>query len=399
MNWPLHQLGEITDKIGSGSTPRGGDSAYKETGVPLVRSMNVHDGAFKPDGLAFIDQEQARLLQNVTLQKGDVLINITGASVARSCILPERYAGGRVNQHVAIIRPMQRLDAGFLNYFLTADVTKRKLLNTAGGGATREALTKSQLEALEIPLPPLDEQKRIAAILDKADQLRQKRRQAIALLDSLTQSIFLEMFGDPVSNPKQLPIKSLGSLVSKVGSGATPKGGDASYKLSGIPLIRSMNVRDGAFKADGLAFIDDDQAKKLNNVIVESGDVLMNITGASVARVCRAPTLEVSARVNQHVVIIRPKGQLDSYYLEALLLTPSFKRKLLAIGEGGATRQAITKTQIEDLPVPVPSVDDQKQFRKQVERIEFEMDLSIEHISLLEQSFSSLQHRAFSGQL
>jgi restriction endonuclease S subunit len=156
VSWPLYALGDLTHKIGSGSTPRGGDGAYKSSGIPLVRSMNVHDGAFKRDGLAFIDEEQARLLQNVTLQKNDVLINITGASVARCCMLPEIYLGGRVNQHVAIIRPKPELDPVFLSYFLTATDTKRTLLNTAGGGATREALTKAQLEALPIPLPPLN---------------------------------------------------------------------------------------------------------------------------------------------------------------------------------------------------------------------------------------------------
>jgi type I restriction enzyme, S subunit len=120
VSWPLHPLGAVTKKIGSGSTPRGGDSAYKASGIPLIRSMNVHDGEFRPQGLAFIDHEQAKLLQNVALESADVLINITGASVARCCILPENYAGGRVNQHVAIIRPKPELDSTFLSYLLVS---------------------------------------------------------------------------------------------------------------------------------------------------------------------------------------------------------------------------------------------------------------------------------------
>ena len=107
----------------------------------------------------------------------------------------------------------------------------------------------------------------------------------------------------------------LGSLTTKIGSGATPKGGDSAYKKSGTPLIRSMNVRDGHFSEKGLAYIDDEQAGKLNNVIVREGDVLLNITGASVARVCRAPKYMDEARVNQHVSIIRVDGSLSPQFL------------------------------------------------------------------------------------
>ncbi|MBB4193767.1 restriction endonuclease subunit S [Rhizobium aethiopicum] len=323
----------------------------------------------------------------------DVLVTVKGAGVGKSNL----GCDAAIGRQLMALRPKQgRILQSYLFNFIRH--TEQRIAGLADG-ATVPGIGKADLANLQIPLPPLDEQKRIAAILDKADQLRQKRRQAIALLDSLRQSIFLEMFGDPVSNPMGLPAKPLGSIVSKVGSGATPKGGDASYKPFGIPLIRSMNVRDGAFKTDGLAFIDDNQAKKLNNVIVEDGDVLLNITGASIARVCRAPKLKVAARVNQHVAIIRPKAALDSYYLEALLLAPSFKRKLLLIGEGGATRQAITKSQIEDLIVPAPAIETQMEFRNKIENIECQMRFSKIQSSSLDMAFSSLQHRAFSGQL
>ncbi|WP_114286784.1 restriction endonuclease subunit S [Candidatus Halocynthiibacter alkanivorans] len=170
MSWPLVALGDITSKIGSGATPRGGQKAYKTEGIPLIRSMNVHDGKFTPKGLAFIDEGQASALQNVTLFKGDVLLNITGASVARSCRLPHEYSGGRVNQHVAIIRPMhERLLPEYLEHLLVSPTTKRVLLGIASGGATREAITKTAIEELKILLPPLEEQKRIAGILDQAD--------------------------------------------------------------------------------------------------------------------------------------------------------------------------------------------------------------------------------------
>ena len=210
-------------------------------------------------------------------------------------------------------------------------------------GTTRRRVSRKNLSKVEIPLPSLAEQKRIAGILDGADALRVKRREALTQLDTLLQSTFLDMFGDPVTNPMGWPEVALGAHTSKIGSGATPLGGEAAYKEDGIALIRSMNVRDGHFSQHGLAFIDDQQAARLDGVVVEPDDVLLNITGASVARVCRAPRDVLPARVNQHVAIIRPTNGFDQRFLEQCLLFPSMKRRLLRIAGAGATREAITK--------------------------------------------------------
>lgn len=150
--------------------------------------------------------------------------------------------------------------------------------------------------------------------------------------------------------------KKLGSVTTKIGSGATPLGGGESYKATGISLIRSLNVYDGVFREDKLAKIDHDQAAKLSNVVVEPHDVLLNITGASVARCCLAPTHVLPARVNQHVSIIRPeKGKIDSKFLQYLLISRTYKNRLLSTGEeGGSTRQAITKAQLQDFFIEYP---------------------------------------------
>jgi type I restriction enzyme, S subunit len=196
-----------------------------------------------------------------------------------------------------------------------------------------------------------------------------------------------------------VPIAQLGGITSKIGSGATPKGGDSAYKDEGTPLIRSMNVRDGEFSERGLAYLDDQQAGKLSNVIVQANDVLLNITGASVARVCLAPPQMEGARVNQHVSIIRPSKSITSEFLEAFLLMPRTKRKLLTIAEGGATRQAITKAQIEELEVPVPDLARQQDF---IERLKLARKSVVAMASQsigFEAMFASLQHRAFRGEL
>lgn len=163
------KLVDICEKIGSGATPRGGKEAYCTEGISLVRSQNVLDYEFSRSGLAYINQEQADKLSNVELQEGDVLLNITGDSVARVCILDPDYLPGRVNQHVAIIRAKKdEVINSYLLYFL--QMKKELLLQLASGGATRNALTKGMIEQLELDLPPLDEQRRIVSVLDSIQE-------------------------------------------------------------------------------------------------------------------------------------------------------------------------------------------------------------------------------------
>lgn len=260
-------------------------------------------------------------------------------------------------------------------------------------------ITQSDIRSAPIPLPSLPEQRRIAAILDKADFLLAKRREALAKLDLLTQSIFVEMFGDPVTNTKQWPTQKLSELVSKMGSGSTPTGGDAAYKESGISLIRSLNVHNGCFVKKNLAYIDDAQAEKLRNVVVEENDVLLNITGASVARVCRAPSDVLPARVNQHVMIIRPTAYLNAIFLERLLLNQQMKAHLLKVGGTGATREAITKADAEELQIIVPPATLQAEFERRVKVVLSLVNSGGSSLSELDRLFASLQYRAFQGVL
>lgn len=239
-------------------------------------------------------------------------------------------------------------------------------------GAGVPTLNRNLVHCELVPLPPIKEQIRIAAILDKADSLMKMRKDAILLANEFLSAVFIEMFGDPVSNPKGWNVQPLGNVCSKIGSGATPKGGDASYKDDGIALIRSMNVRDGYFLWKDLARIDKEQADRLSNVVVQADDVLINITGASVARVCRAPKDVVPARVNQHVSILRPKQEVLAPFLEHLLLSNGVKSQLLRLGEAGATRQAITKSELDSFLIIIPPKVMQDKFGKiQLDVVQF----------------------------
>jgi type I restriction enzyme S subunit len=244
----------------------------------------------------------------------------------------------------------QKLTPQFLHYFcLSFDFTERDK------GSGRPSLVKKDLLEIEMPVPSLEEQNQIVAILDKAfaainqaqANIEQNIENAKALFQAQLSSVFSE-----AETWKHMKLKG---ITSKIGSGATPKGGQASYKTEGISLIRSMNVHDSGFAEKNLAYIDDEQAAKLANVDVFPNDVLLNITGASVARCCIANEAFLPARVNQHVAIIRiDENIVLPKFLHFALTNPQAKSKLLGIGEQGSTRQAITKSQIENFTISFP---------------------------------------------
>lgn len=151
--WRMGCLGEVCSKIGSGSTPKGGKDSYLTEGISLIRSMNVFDFHFEREDLAYITESQAKALDSVTVQEKDILLNITGASVGRCCMVPTDILPARVNQHVMIIRANEINYQIFLLYQINSERTKRNLLSASESGSTREALTKGEVEMQKILIP------------------------------------------------------------------------------------------------------------------------------------------------------------------------------------------------------------------------------------------------------
>jgi type I restriction enzyme S subunit len=189
-------LGDVCSKIGSGATPRGGKESYLDVGpFSLIRSQNVLNSGFSRNGLAFISKEQAKALDGVAVEDSDVLLNITGDSVARVCLAPKSALPARVNQHVAIIRSRpDQLDPSFLRYFLLSPEQQSYLFMLASSGATRNALTKGMIEGLEVPAISIEEQRTIANALSSIDARIDHNRALTANLEAIAQQIFKSWF-------------------------------------------------------------------------------------------------------------------------------------------------------------------------------------------------------------
>ena len=179
-------LKDICTKIGSGSTPRGGKESYIDEGISLIRSMNVHNAYFEYKDLAHITLDQAEKLNNVVVEHDDLLFNITGASVARCCVVPSDVLPARVNQHVCILRCREKINPIFLQGLLVNENYQGKLLQIAKSGATREAINKQQLESLEIMIPPLELQNQFASFVQEIDKSRLLNNHSLLLLKSIT---------------------------------------------------------------------------------------------------------------------------------------------------------------------------------------------------------------------
>lgn len=381
--WKKVRLGDVCEIPITDGTHQTPAYAKAEDGIPFLSSKDVTTQTIDWNNIKYITKElHETLYKRISPQKDDVLLAKNGTTGVAALVEDNRVFDIYVT--LALLRPNQEIIyPKYLLRVINSPSCKRQF-NSHLKGVGVPNLHLKEINETKIPLPPLETQKHIAAVLDKCSALIAKHKLMLEKYDTLIKSRFIEMFGDPVQNPKKWNIEKLKTLTSKIGSGATPKGGRESYISEGISLVRSMNVYKGYFEYEGLAHITEDQARELDNVTLQENDVLINITGASVARCCILPKDVLPARVNQHVSILRATEKLNPVYLSNLLITDTEQRVLLGIGgAGGATREAITKTELETLDIPVPPLSLQNNFAafvQQIDKSKFEIANSLKRL-------------------
>ncbi|MEY2501836.1 MAG: type restriction enzyme subunit [Verrucomicrobiota bacterium] len=319
------RLDQITSKIGSGATPRGGKESYKGDGISLIRSMNVYDFVFSYDDLARIDDNQAAQLRNVEVKQRDILLNITGASVCRCCMVPKDVLPARVNQHVSIIRlKPNEADARFVLYTINSGAFKDALFNISTTGATREALTKDDICRFKIPLPKLPAQRKIAAILSAYDELIENNRRRIALLEKLAEEIYHEWFarlrfpGHELTRfvkglPTDWEIKRVKEVVIRKGFGRIYR--EAELFDEGRVVVIDQS------RADCLGFYDGEpqHVASPDSPIILFGD-----------HTCKMVFMTKPFSLAENVVPFKPKPEVSPYFLfhlvKGLASTTEYKR-------------------------------------------------------------------------
>ncbi len=285
--WKEYKLGEICSKIGSGATPKGGKEAYHGGDTSLIRSQNVLDFSFSWDGLAYINDEQATKLNGVEIEKGDVLLNITGDSVARACIVPQSALPARVNQHVSIIRGDATLVLNeYILYFL--QYKKPNLLSLSKAGATRNALTKGMIEDFSISLPPLAKQAQIVGVLSSLDDKIAVNKKICSNLEAQAQAIFKHWFIDfaPFKDgkfveselgliPENLVYKRIEDMPHILETGKRPAGGVKDID-SGIPSIGAENIKGlGCYDFSKTKYVTEEYASTMKKGIINGYELLI----------------------------------------------------------------------------------------------------------------------------
>lgn len=270
----------------------------------------------------------------------------------KDCIISSSYTVFEVTNN-------ERLDPEYLMLWFSRPEFDR-YTRYMSHGSVREIFDWDELCKVELPVPSIEKQRGIVKAYNTiTDRIELKRKINDNLVATVT-AIYRRMF---IEGGRIYPTAPLKQLCSKIGSGATPKGGKTAYQESGVSLVRSTNVFDYAFSYDDLAHISDEQADQLSNVVVEENDVLFNITGVSVTRCCIVPADVLPARVNQHVMILRPKTAMPmSYYIMTTLCSAENKGKLMGIAQSGSTREAINKQEMESFSIPVPPTKEVQDF-------------------------------------
>ena len=333
-------------------------------------------------------------IQQKKLKIGDIIIEKSGGTdnnpVGRVVYFNREDYICIANNFTQVIRIKENVNPKYVFYNLFYQYKLGSTLKMFNKTTGIQNLQMKQYLSQKINMVNFNNQNRIVEELDKIQEIIDIRKKQIEELENLVKSQFVKMFGNPVLNDFNWRKEICKKLTNKIGSGATPDGGNQNYKETGISLIRSMNVYDGYFEYKDLAHIDEEQASKLKNVEIKENDILFNITGASVARTCIVPSEIIPARVNQHVSIIRCNEKINNIYLNYLLINDSFKKNLLNIAKaGGGTREAITKAQIENLEIIIPPTDLQKKFAdfvKLIDKQKFELQKSLEEIKKLQES-------------
>jgi type I restriction enzyme S subunit len=405
--WQTKALGDVCDFKRGLTYAKGDEVEISDNIVLRATNIDLNTNLLNLRELKYID-DAIVVPDSKKVKSGSLMICTASGSkshLGKVAFIDDDY-GHAFGGFMGMISPRDELVPRYLFHLMTSGAYKG-FIGELSDGANINNLKFDDLRKFPVPYPDCHEQQRIVAILDEAfdgiaaarANAEQNLRNARALFESHLQSVFIQRGEGWASN-------RLKTITTKIGSGATPRGGEESYKADGVSLIRSLNVHDMGFKYAKLAFLDDAQADDLSNVEIQPQDVLLNITGASVARCCVVPNDVLPARVNQHVSIIRPLADvLAPQFLQYLLISRPYKDKLLKTGgDGGSTRQAITKAQIQDFTVEYPaSIDEQMALVAKLDAMLSETrrleSLYQRKLAALDELKKSLLHQAFSGQL
>lgn len=395
MNAIPTKLGELCTVVTKGTTPTSLGYDFSENGIPFLRIQNISNNSVSLSDILFIDQPTHDALARSKIKAGDFLISIAG-TIGRTAIVPDGFPECNCNQAVAILRLNEdALSPRYLLYWLSTKDAINQIYEKKVT-ATISNLSLGQIKELEIPLPPLEKQKRIAAILDKADAIRRKRQKAIKLADEFLCAVFLDMFGDPVTNPKGWEVRQLGKNIIHANNGLSRR-----RKVPdnfGEIVLRLQDVHyEGIHFDKELNRIQLDASEK-KRFLVNKGDILFIRVNGNPDYVGRSSVFEgykEDVYHNDHLIRLKVSEAYDPVFLSYCFNYEGGRKIISKQIKTSAGQHTISQSGIEMLEFYMPPIILQKKFvhiRNSIIDIPFEGDLPND-------LFASLSQKAFSGQL
>jgi len=381
--FPVQSIGELAIHVGSGLTPRGGSEVYKREGVLFLRSQNVHFDGLDLRDVAYIDERQHEIMARSEVFPADVLINITGASIGRCCVVPSEIGAANVNQHVCAIRlPCPSIeDAKYLSFVLASHIGQRQV-DILNAGGNRQGLNYQQLRAFVVPWPNIAVRRRIAEILDTLDAAIRQTEAVIAKLSQVKQGLLHDLLTRGIDGNGELrrPVEEARELYRETELGWVPREwgverlADLAEVRSGIAknsnkavsnpvwvhYLRVANVQDGYLDLTEMSQIrvsHDD----VERYVVLPGDVLMN-EGGDLDKLGRGAVWrgQFTPCVHQnHVFVVRCGHRLLSDYLDSWTGSAPARRYFMVAGKQTTNLASINKTALGRLPVAVPGLREQ----------------------------------------
>ncbi len=400
--WEWKKLGDITSERLIGLV-RASKEQGEEREYPYIKMDAIQLDGHLNLGLATKVDADSDELRKYRLKAGDFLFNTRNSYelVGKTAVFGNEPGNWIYNNNIMRIRFLEGIDPCFINYVFHSSLIKGQLESFKNKTTSVCAIYDSRLTKVQIPLPPISEQKRIAAILDAADALRVKRREAIAQLDALLQSTFLEMFGDPVTNPMSWDFVSGASVFDDLTYGTSSKSLEQPVDNS-VPVLRIPNVISGQISWSDLKFAVPTE-KETEKLGLRSDDLLFVRTNGNPDYIGRCARFDGSRKCLFASYLIRgrisPSIGLQAEFLKHLIEFPSYRHKVRREARTTAGNFNLSTKGIRNFRFIKPSLDLQKWFAHIVQSVEQQKAQQQKHLTELDTLFSSLQSRAFNGEL
>lgn len=370
-NWDSIRVKDLILKVGSGVTPKGGSEVYLDSGIPLLRSQNVYDDGLRISDVSFIDEETDKKMRNSRIKPYDLLINITGASIGRTCVIPESLKRANINQHILYLR-LKKKKVDFISYYFKSQFLKDYIMMIQAG-SSKEALTMGQ--ALNIPVicPSSTEQTQIANYLDKkttaidkkVELLEQKTRYYKELRKSLINETVCRGLNKDINLvdsgidwigkiPEHWEVKRLKDIARIINGYAFNSN---EYIENGIPIIRIGDIAD-SINIINTRSVASDYIKIAKDCIIKNGDILLAMTGATIGK-SAIYFSETKCLLNQRVCSIRVNKKVNPKLIKYIISSQIFLNYIDLICDGSA-QENISKVQMENFPVQV-TFDEEEQ--------------------------------------